>query len=223
MDILIAEDEIRIAQSLKKSFEAEGHQVCLAADGQIALDELHKARFDVLLLDWRMPRLSGIEVCRRVRREGNHIPIILLTALSDISNKVEALNLGADDYITKPFSFNEVLARMQAVLRRSTIHSQELSFSSYRLDLMTRTLNSDSDSLKLPEMEFELLRYFIENKNSIINKEQLAHDVWKLNFLPTTNFIEATVKNLRKKLEQFCNTKYIKTIYGEGYTFIEEE
>lgn len=222
MNILVVEDEIQIAQSLKKSFEAEGYTARTAEDGKTALQILEQEKFDAILLDWRMPEISGLEVCRRLRASGNQTPIILLTALSDISNKIEALEIGADDYITKPFSFEEVLARIKAVLRRSQSPVTALIFDEFKLDLMSRVLKSPHSNLKLPEMEFELLKYFIQHKNSIIGKEQLAKDVWKLSFLPSTNFIEATIKNLRKKLEEISPKKYIQTIYGEGYLFIAD-
>lgn len=223
MTILIAEDEPQIADSLKKNFMAEGHEAVIAGNGKETLDLLRKLHFDALLLDWRMPGLSGIEVCKKLRAEGNDIPIILLTALSDISNKLEALNLGADDYITKPFSFEEVLARINAVLRRTRNSLHTLRFEELELDLIERVLRTPCGDLKLPEKEFELLKYFIQHKNSIISREQLAREVWHLPYYPTTNFIEATVKNLRKKLEEFCKNKYIKNIYGEGYILISDE
>ena len=223
MLILVAEDEPQLANSLKRNFEAEGHQAVIARNGKQTLDLLAKKRFDALLLDWRMPKLSGIEVCRKLRAQGNDIPIILLTALSDISNKLQALNLGADDYITKPFSFDEVLARINAVVRRSKSAASTLVFENLQLNLLTRTLQTPKGEVKLPEKEFELLRYFIMNRNSIISKEQLAEEVWQLPFYPMTNFIEATVKNLRKKLEEYSGKKFIKTIYGEGYILIADD
>ncbi len=223
MKILIAEDDPQIALSLKKNLTGEGHFVVIASDGEAALEEIEKDSFDVLLLDWRMPKRSGIEVCRQLRNDGDQIPIILLTALTDISKKVEVLEVGADDYITKPFSFDEVCARLKAVVRRSGSKSKRLTFGKFRLDLIAHTLENGEERIKLPEMEFELLHYFVEHRNLIIGKEQLSEDVWKLTFLPDTNFIEVTIKNLRKKLKALGSVNYIKTIYGEGYSFIDDE
>lgn len=223
MEILIAEDDNQIALSLKKNLSGEGHQVVIAPDGEAALAILEKKQFDALLLDWRMPKRSGIEVCRQLRSDGNSIPIILLTALTDISKKVEALEVGADDYITKPFSFDEVCARLKAVLRRSGAESQTRTFGKFRLDLVAHSLENEGESIKLPEMEFELLYYFVEHRNLIISKEELSEEVWELTFLPDTNFIEVTIKNLRKKLDAIGSADYIKTIYGEGYSFIDDE
>ncbi len=223
MDILIAEDDQQIARSLKKNLTGEGHTVSIASDGEAALEMLNKKSFDALLLDWRMPKLSGIQVCRRLREEGNSIPIILLTALTDISKKVEALDVGADDYITKPFSFEEVCARLKAVFRRSGAESKVLAFGETYLDFISHTLKHNDESIKLSEMEFKLLHYLLEHPQLIVSKEQLSEKVWKLPFLPETNFIEVTVKNLRKKLDTIGSVNYIRTIYGEGYSFIEDE
>ncbi len=222
MHILIAEDEKSLAHSLQKSFTAEGFQASVVYDGQATLNFLEEHDVDLLLLDWRMPKLSGYEVCKTIRAQGNKIPIILLTALSDVSNKVQALNAGADDYITKPFAFKELLARIQAVARRADNAKEYLSFGDCKLNLINHELQSQQGVLKLSEKEFELLYYFMQHKNTIVTKEQIARDVWHLNFLPSTNFIEATIKNLRKKISELTDCNHIKTVYGEGYTFIEE-
>jgi len=222
MDILIVEDEKSIANSLKKNFNDEGFEVKIAIDGEKALETISKNEFDILLLDWRLPKISGIEVCKRLRTSGYNKPIILLTALTDISNKIEALNLGADDYITKPFSFDEVFARIQAVNRRYNSTSRVINFNSYKLNLFTRILETPTENIKLSEKEFDLLKYFIDKKGQIINKDQLCQDVWDLPFTPNTNLVEVTIKNLRKKLESNTDKKYIRTIYGEGYIFITE-
>lgn len=222
MKILVAEDENTIANSLKKNFMEEGHEAIIAKNGKIALDLLSEKEFDVVLLDWRMPKVSGIEVCRNLRESGFNKPIILLTALSEVSNKIDALNTGADDYITKPFSFEEVMARIIAVLRRYQSVSRTVEFDNIELNLFRRMLKINDEEIKLSEKEFDLLRYFIENKGQILNKEQLCRDVWELPFTPDTNIVEVTVKNLRKKLESDSNKKYIQTVYGEGYLFIIE-
>lgn len=221
MKILIAEDEKIIANSLEKNFIEEGYSPTLVNNGEKALEILSKEEFDVVLLDWRMPKLSGLEVCKSLRKTNFNKPIILLTALSDISNKVEALKTGADDYITKPFSFDEVLARIEAVCRRYNSFSRSITFDANELNLFTRVLIVGEKTLKLSEKEFDLLKYFLDNQEQIINKEQLCKDVWQLPFTPETNLVEVTVKNLRKKIESGTDKKYIQTIYGEGYIFIK--
>jgi len=222
MNVLIVEDEKQIANSLKKSFESEGYDCEVCYDGERALDVISSQYFDVFLLDWRIPKISGIEVCKRVRESNNQTPIILLTALSDVKNKIEAFNYGADDYITKPFSFEEVLARINAVVRRYKTSVSTIEFDNLSLNLIKHTLQNSEVEVKLPEMEFELLRYFLEHRATIISREKLCDDVWKLPYTPTTNVVDVTVKHLRYKLEELSEKKYIKTVYGEGYIFITE-
>ena len=220
MRILIVEDEKKIADSLRKNFNDEGFDTKVCFDGSDALEVISKEKFDLILLDWRLPEITGVEVCKRIRNANNRTPVILLTALSNISNKVEALNCGADDYITKPFSFEEVLARVNALIRRYKFSQNMIEFEKMSLNLITHTLETETGSIKLPEMEFELLKYFLENKDRIVSREILCEDVWKLKYTPTTNVVEVTVKNLRKKLEEYSSNKFIKSVYGEGYLFI---
>ena len=223
MEILIAEDEAQIAEPLRKNFLEEGHHAMVAKDGEEALQLVEKIEFDVIVLDWKMPKVSGIEVCKRLREMGNKTPILLLTALSQVSNKVEALNSGADDYITKPFSFEELLARVKATKRRYDIERDVLVYDDFSLDLINRKVETDDGKkIELTEKEFDLLKYFIINKGTVINKALLCKYVWEFNFIPKTNVCEATVKNLRKKLEESTGKKYIKTLYGEGYILIAD-
>ena len=223
MEILIAEDESQIAEPLRKNFLEEGHHAMVAKDGEEALQLVEKIEFDVIVLDWKMPKISGIEVCKRLREMGNNTPILLLTALSQVSNKVEALNSGADDYITKPFSFEELLARVKATKRRYDIEKDVLVYDDFSLDLINRKVETDAgEKIELTDKEFDLLKYFIVNKGTVINKALLCKYVWEFNFIPKTNICEATVKNLRKKLEESTGKKYIKTLYGEGYILIAD-
>lgn len=223
MTILIAEDELQIASSLKKNFDDEGFNVLIAFDGDEALMLYKTNSVDILLLDWKMPKLTGLEVCKEIRSIDKNIPIILITALGDIANKVEALNTGADDYITKPFLFEEVYARVNAVLRRSMLSKEILEFDDLKLDLNKRNVSTSiGKDIHLSDKEFDLLKYMINNKGEILSKEVLCKDVWDLNFTPQTNICEATVKNLRKKLEEITGHKYIKNIYGEGYILIAD-
>jgi len=220
MKILIVEDEKKIANSLRKNFNDEGFETSVCYDGAEALEVVSKEKFDLILLDWRLPEVTGINVCKRIRSANNQTPIILLTALTNITNKVEALDSGADDYVTKPFSFEEVLARVNAIIRRNKFSSNTIEFENLSLNLITHILETETESIKLPEMEFELLKYFLEKKDQIINRETLCEDVWKLRFTPSTNVVDVTVKNLRNKLEEYTGNKFIKSVYGEGYLFI---
>lgn len=223
MNILIVEDESPLAQSLSRHFAEEGYQASSASNGEEALHFIEKEKFDVILLDWKMPRMNGIDFLKYLRSRGKETPVILLTALSRVTNKVEALELGADDYITKPFSFDELLARVKAVTRRSQPAIEYVNYGEITLDIPRRKVRTNNQSeIKLTEKEFDLLRYLIANKGSILSKMQLCSAVWELNFVPPTNICEATVKNLRKKLEESIGKKIIKTVYGEGYTLVAD-
>jgi DNA-binding response OmpR family regulator len=223
MEILIAEDETQIAEPLRKNFLEEGHHAIIAKDGEQALNLIDKVQFDVIVLDWKMPKISGIEVCNRIREANNKTPIILLTALTQLSNKVEALNSGADDYLTKPFSFKELLARIKAVVRRYNINIDTLEYGDLIIDLPNRKVETVSGkNIDLTEKEFDLLKFFIYHKGDVIDKDTLCKEVWHLDFTPKTNVFEVTIKNLRKKVEEQTGKKYIKTLYGEGYLLIAE-
>ena len=223
MEILIAEDEMQIAEPLRKNFLEEGHHAMIAIDGEQALSLLTKIQFDVIILDWKMPKLSGFEVCKRIRENGDSTPILLLTALTQVSNKVEAFNAGADDYLTKPFSFIELLARVNAVKRRYDIGLEQMEYDIISVDLLNRNVDTNSGKrIELTDKEFELLKYFIQNKGEVLDREKLCKNVWGLNFTPKTNICDAAVKNLRKKLEESTGKKYIKTLYGEGYILIAD-
>lgn len=223
MEILIVEDEIQIAEPLRKNFLEEGHHAMIAANGEEALNLVDKIQFDVIVLDWKMPKMSGIEVCKRLRDAENNTPIILLTALTQTPNKVEALNSGADDYITKPFSFEELLARIKAVVRRYNLNSDTLEFDDLIINLPQREVDTiQGKKIELTDKEFELLKFLIKNSGDVVNKDQLRKEVWHLDFTPQTNICEVTIKNLRKKLEEQTGKKYIKTLYGEGYLLIAE-
>lgn len=220
MKILIAEDDSQIAESLIKNFMEENLIPDLVTDGEEALKKVKNFYYDIIILDWRMPKLSGIEVCRKIRDMNIITPIILLTALSDISNKVEALNSGADDYLTKPFSFQELFARILAINRRNE-RTRKVTFDNFTLDYINhKLLCNENEEIRLTDKEFELLHHFIINKGTILSKEEICESVWQLNFVPETNIVEAALKNLRKKLETSSNKKYIKNIYGEGYIFL---
>lgn len=223
MEILIAEDEIQIAEPLRKNFLEEGHHAMIAKDGEEALNLVDKIQFDVIILDWKMPKVSGLNVCKQLRQLNIKTPIILLTALTQTSNKIEALDSGADDYITKPFSFEELLARINAVVRRYNLSTDTLEYGDLLLNLPNRQVDTVSGkTVDLTDKEFELLKYLILNKGDVVDKEKLCKVIWHLDFVPKTNICEVTIKNLRKKLEDQTGKKYIKTLYGEGYLLLAE-
>jgi len=223
MEILIAEDEIQIAEPLRKNFLEEGHHAMIAKNGEVALNLIDKIQFDIILLDWKMPKVSGLDVCKKTREMHIKTPIILITALSQTSNKVKALNSGADDYITKPFSFEELLARINAVIRRYNLATETLEYEDLIINIPNRNVETiGGGKIELTDKEFEILKFLVTNKGDVIDKDQLLKEVWHLDFVPKTNICEATIKNLRKKLEYSTGKKYIKTLYGEGYLLLAE-
>ena len=222
MKILIVEDDIDIANSLKKNLLLENYKVYLASSAFETYQQIDKHRVDLVLLDWRLPDESGFEICRKIRGRGSSLPVIMLTALSDTKNKIAALDIGADDYITKPFEAHEVIARIKAVTRRSHQRFNTIEFSNFSLNQTTHEITVNNKVIKLSEKEFDLLLYFLQNSGSILSKDELIQKVWKLGFEPGTNVIEATIKNLRKKLTLHSDKKLIRTVYGEGYIFVEE-
>jgi len=221
MHVLIAEDERQIAESLSKNFMDEGHRSNIANDGDEALKLINSTDFDLVLLDWKMPKLTGLDVCKIIRSKNSLVSIIFITALEDISNKLEAFNAGADDYIVKPFLFQELYARVNAILRRASMEPEILEFNEIKLDLNKRNIFSNSNyEIHLSDKEFDLFKYMILNKGVILNKENLFRNVWGFGFVPKTNCCEAIIKNLRKKIEELTGKNYIKNIYGEGYILI---
>ncbi len=223
MNILIVDDEEQLTLSLKKLFQEEGHNPTIAFDGERGWELLQNLKFDIIILDWVMPKLNGIDLCRRIRKEGIATPVILLTAMGNVSNVVEGLNHGADDYITKPFSFEELIARVMAVSRRYDKTIEVVHFDIFTLDLIARTLECGTGNIKLTEKEFDILKFFLENRNKLLSKETIIKGVWGLDFVPQTNFVEASIKNIRKRLAEFSEKKFIKNVYGEGYFFSVDE
>ena len=223
MEILIAEDEIQIAEPLRKNFLEEGHHAMIAKNGEVALNLIDKIQFDIILLDWKMPKISGLDVCKKIRKMNIKTPVILITALSQISNKVDALNSGADDYITKPFSFEELFARINAVIRRYNLVTETLEYGDLIINIPNRNVETFSGkTIELTDKEFELLKFLVKNKGHVIDKNKLRKEIWHLDFVSKTNICEVTIKNLRKKLEENTGKKYIKTLYGEGYLLIAD-
>jgi len=212
MRILIVEDEHRIANTIKKGLEQERFAVDVAYDGEEGLDFALSEDYDVLVLDLMLPKRDGLEICKKVREEGNHTPILILTAKGQIQDKVEGLNSGADDYLTKPFSFDELLARIRALTRRPKESLQTtLSTKNITLDAKTFETKVKGKNVGLTSKEFALLEYLMRNKNKVTKKDEIINHVWDYdaNILPNT--VEVYIRNLRKKGID------IETIRGFGY------
>ena len=224
--ILIVEDEPDMVIGLRDNFEFEGYEVA-TAQGRRRAGSSRRARAkpDLLVLDVMLPKLSGLEVCKTLRGEGYEGPIIMLTARGQEIDKVVGLELGADDYVTKPFSIRELLARVKAVLRRTDGKAKRLarySFADVDLDFEAYKATKEGELLELTPREFELLRYLIERKGETVTRDQLLEDVWGYESYPSTRTVDTHIAKLRAKIgDSGSEPRYILTIHGMGYKFID--
>jgi DNA-binding response OmpR family regulator len=225
--ILIVEDELPMLQGLKDNLELEGYEVDTASEGKTGLEKVRSNHYQLVLLDVMLPGMSGFDICKTARREGNKTPIIMLTARGEEIDKVLGLEIGADDYLTKPFGLRELLARIKAVLRRFssgdsnsvenpvvTIGRLKVNFSSYQATI------ADIE-IKLSHKEFELLHYLLNHKNQVVSRNDLMEKVWGMEFEITTRTVDNFIVKLRQKLEINPNDpKIILTVHGVGYKLI---
>ena len=224
MRILIVDDEQTLLDQLRKALEGQRYMVDTALDGEEALDKLFESPVDLVVLDIMLPGMDGLEVLRALRREGDDTPVLMLTAKGDIDDKIKGLDLGADDYLAKPFSFDELLARVRALLRRSGGQSESvLQAGDLSLDTVSREVNRGGAPLNLTAREFSILEFFLYNKNRAVSRFSLAEHVWGDAFDPfsMSNFMDVHIKNLRKKIGDSHGT-IIQTIRGVGYIIKDE-
>ncbi|MEG2455653.1 MAG: response regulator transcription factor [Oscillospiraceae bacterium] len=221
--ILLVEDEEKLARMVELELRYEGYEVEKAFDGRTGLDRALSGDFQLVLLDIMLPALSGMEVLRRVRKE-SQLPIIMLTARDTVIDKVSGLDSGADDYITKPFAIEELLARIRAALRKTvpTADTPVLSAGPLTLDVDRHQVSVDGTPVELTRREFDLLRYLLENKGRVISRESLLDNVWGFDFVGETNAVDVYVRFLRTKLDEAFGIKLISTVRGVGYTIREE-
>jgi DNA-binding response OmpR family regulator len=223
--ILIVEDEPDMVLGLRDNFEFEGYVVVTASDGAAGLEKARTEKPDLLILDIMMPKLSGLEVCKTLRGEGFEKPIIMLTARGQEIDKVVGLELGADDYVTKPFSIRELLARVRAILRRSDGSKRRLAryrFSDVELDFEVYRATRAGQPLEMSPREFELLRYLIERKGDTVSRDQLLEDVWGYESYPSTRTVDTHIAKLRAKIgDSGSEPRYILTMHGSGYKFVD--
>jgi DNA-binding response OmpR family regulator len=223
--ILIVEDEPDMVLGLKDNFEFEGYEVITASDGASGLERARAHKPDLVVLDIMLPKLSGLEVCKTLRTEGFSMPILMLTARGQEIDKVVGLELGADDYVTKPFSIREVLARVRAILRRTEGSKKRLAryhFSDIDLDFETYVATKAGEALELSPREFELLRYLIERKGETVTRDRLLEDVWGYESYPSTRTVDTHIAKLRAKIgDSGSEPRYILTIHGAGYKFVD--
>ena len=225
--VLIVEDEPDMVLGLKDNFEFEGYEVLTAADGATGLERARTQKPDLVVLDIMLPKLSGLEVCKMLRGEGFDKPIVMLTARGQEIDKVVGLELGADDYVTKPFSIRELLARVRAILRRTEGSKKRLAryrFADVELDFETYRAKKGDQPLDMSPREFELLRYLIERKGETVSRERLLEDVWGYESYPSTRTVDTHIAKLRAKIgDSGSEPRYILTIHGVGYKFVDPD
>jgi DNA-binding response OmpR family regulator len=216
--ILLVEDEERLARFIELELSSEGYQISVAHDGLTGLTMVRESPPDLLILDWMMPGMTGLEVCRRLRATGSKIPVILLTAKDEVSDRVAGLDAGADDYVVKPFSIEELLARIRAHLRRNHEDNPDLlQFEDLTLNRRTREVFRNGRAMELTAKEFDLLDYLLSHPRQVITRDQILEQVWGYDFMGDSNIIEVYVRYLRLKLEENGEKRLIQTMRGVGY------
>jgi DNA-binding response OmpR family regulator len=223
--ILIVEDEQRLADVLKKQLEDSGFDTEIAYDGYMGKQLAEKNTFNLVILDINLPLLNGYDLCKEIRKINSTIPIIMLTAFSTADNKVTGFDAGADDYVTKPFDFRELLARVNVFLRRSTVPNMtdRLQIADLEMDLNTKTVMRANKRIDLTAKESLLLETFIKNKDKLLTRDFIIENVWGLDFDPSTNIIDVYVNYLRKKIDKDFEPKLIHNKFGFGFYCSEKE
>ena len=219
MRILLVEDDPKIASFILKGLKAEGFAVDHAADGEQGLDLALTEPYAAAVIDLMLPKLNGLELIKTIRREKVKTPVIVLSAKGAVEDRVKGLQTGADDYLAKPFAFSELLARVQALIRRSTDAAEptRLSFADLSMNLITREVCRGQTQVELQPLEFSLLEYLLRNAGRVVSKTMIMENVWDYNFDPQTNVVESRVYKLREKIDKGFPIKLIHTVRGVGY------
>jgi two-component system response regulator MprA len=225
MTILVVDDERAVRESLRRALELEGYEVELVSDGTTALERLEgkNDQPDAVILDVLMPGPDGLEVCRRLRKSGNRVPVLMLTARDEIESRVAGLDAGADDYVTKPFALEELLARLRALLRRTTATAADepLRFADVELDVGTREVRRGGESIDLTRTEFSLLELFMRNPRQVLTRSMIFERVWGYDFGFASNSLDVYIGYLRRKTEAGDKPRLIQTVRGVGYALRE--
>ena len=221
--ILLVEDEEKLARMVELELRYEGYQVHKSFDGRSGLERALSGEYDLVLLDIMLPQLSGMEVLRRLRKEGVQLPVIMLTARDSVVDKVSGLDSGADDYITKPFAIEELLARIRAALRKRTAAPEEtlLTAGPLTMNVDKHQVTMKDQPVELTKKEFDLLRHLLENKGHVLSRETLLDSVWGFDFVGETNSVDVYIRFLRSKLDEAFGFKLIHTVRGVGYVIRE--
>jgi DNA-binding response OmpR family regulator len=223
MYVLVVEDERRLAQLVRRVLEEEGHTVDVAYDGEEGLQMSLDGTHDVIVLDIMLPQMDGIEVCRTLRRNRVDTPVLLLTALDGVDDRVRGLDAGADDYLAKPFAFQELLARLRALSRRRVQprEAQELSVDDLTLDLRRRRAQRNGHTIELSPKEFSLLEFLMRNQGRVVTRMQILDHLWGYDFATDSNLVDVYVAYLRRKVDKGADHKLIRTVRGVGYALGE--
>jgi len=221
-NILLVEDEVKLARFVELELSCEGYKVSVAHDGLTGLTAARETHPDLLILDWMLPGLSGPEICRRLRSTGDKVPVILLTAKDEVSDRVAGLDAGADDYVVKPFSLEELLARVRAHLRRTQqVDPDILQFEDLSLNRRTREVFRGDHLIELTAKEFDLLEYLLNHPRQVITRDRILEQVWGYDFMGDSNIIEVYIRYLRLKLEANNQKRLLQTVRGVGYVLRE--
>jgi two-component system copper resistance phosphate regulon response regulator CusR len=224
MRILIAEDDRKVAGFLKKGLKEEQYAVDVCYDGEEALFQAQVNQYDLIILDVMLPKKNGFSICKEIRNEGNLTPILMLTARDQLEDKVKGLQEGADDYLTKPFAFEELLARIQALLRRTQDYkTKTLKVGDLELDPVSRKITREDKPITLTGKEYALLEYLMRNKGRVITQSMIIDHVWDMNYDGLSNVVNVYINHLREKIDKGFSQKYIHTIRGVGYKVDENE
>ena len=224
MRILLVEDDGKIAAFIVKGFKAEGYAVDHAADGENGLHLALTEPYDAAIIDLMLPKLDGLSLIEQMRREKIKTPVIILSAKGSVDDRIKGLHTGGDDYLTKPFSFSELLARVQALIRRSSDVSEptRLSVADVSINLITREVVRAGKKIELQPLEFSLLEYLMRNAGRVVSKTMIMEHVWDYYFDPQTNVVESRIYKLREKIDKHFSNKLIHTVRGVGYVFKEK-
>ena len=223
MKVLLVEDEERLASFIRKGISAEGYEVEVAYDGRTGLSLFRRDIYDIIILDVNLPELNGFDLCQLIRSENEAVPVLMLTALDSMADKLDGFNAGADDYMAKPFEFQELLLRLRALTRRNgSKPKQVLRLADLELNLDTKTMTRAGKRIDLTTREYALIEYLMLNKGKIISRLDIGERVWSLNFDHNSNVIDVYISYLRKKIDKDFSPKLLHTIVGMGYVLREE-
>jgi heavy metal response regulator len=218
MRVLVVEDERRIAAFIKRGLKEEHYAVDVAYDGEEALDWAEAVDYDLIVLDVLLPKKDGIQVCRELRAQGRRVPILMLTALDAVEDRVQGLDSGADDYLVKPFAFQELLARLRALLRRTgEIKSTRLQVGDLALDPLTRRATRGGRIIELTAREYALLEFLMRHSGQVLSRTQITEHAWDYDFSTTSNVVDVYIRYLRRKIDDEFEVKLIRTVHGVGY------